>query len=112
MVVHVESAAPEFASAFATGLRASSTNRKKKREHVSKTEKPPPREGTPQPAPRAPGWACSTTRGCRSPWGPGSHHQSQKWTNYSRLTQHTCAPRGRICWLYGTNTEGRTRLNC
>lgn len=25
MVVHVESAAPEFASAFATGLRASST---------------------------------------------------------------------------------------
>ena len=41
----------------------------------------PPREGLPQPALRAPGSACSTTRGWRSPWGAGSHPEPQKWTN-------------------------------
>ena len=87
--------------------------RKRKKENMCvRGRNAPPREGTPQPVPRAPGSACSTTRGCRSPWGSGSPHQSQKWTNYSRLTQHTCDPRGCTCWLYVTNTEGRMRHNC
>ena len=93
----------QFASAFATGLRASSTIQKQTNKQTEDTclreRNAPPRKGMPQPAPRAPGSACSTTRGWRSPWGAGSHHESQKWTNESRLTQHTCDPRGRICWL-------------
>ena len=105
MVVHVESVAPVCLrlchwtqSKFNYPETNKQTN-KQTEDTCLRERNAPPRKGMPQPAPRAPGSACSTTSGWRSPWGAGSHHESQKWTNESRLTQHTCDPRGRICWL-------------